>query len=235
MTSVAAPTIESVADDVLTVLAGPGARLRDGQLEALRALTEPGSRVLVVQATGWGKSAVYWIATSWLRAQGRGPTLVISPLLSLMRDQVAAAGRAGLRAATLNSSNIGEWQDIEADLAAGDLDVLLVSPERLANPTFGARVMESLTGALGLLVVDEAHSVSDWGHDFRPDYRRLGDLIGSLAPGLPVLATTATANARVTADVAEQLGTGGGSALVLRGPLDRESLYLSVLNLPDAA
>ena len=213
MTSVTAPTIESVADDVLGVLAGPGARLRDGQLDALRALARPGSRVLVVQATGWGKSAVYWIATSWLRAQGRGPTLVISPLLSLMRDQVAAAARAGLRAATLNSSNIGDWQAIEADLAAGDLDVLLVSPERLANPTFGARVMESLTGGLGLVVVDEAHSVSDWGHDFRPDYRRVTDVLRRLNPDTPVLATTATANARVVDDIAAQVGDG---TLVLR-------------------
>ncbi|RNI24683.1 RecQ family ATP-dependent DNA helicase [Flexivirga caeni] len=226
MTSVTAPTIETTADEVLCVLAGPGARLRDGQLEALQALTQPGARVLVVQATGWGKSAVYWIATSWLRAQGRGPTLVISPLLSLMRDQVAAAARAGLRAATLNSSNIGDWQQIEAALAAGEIDVLLVSPERLANPTFGARVMEQLTGALGLVVVDEAHSVSDWGHDFRPDYRRVTDVLRRLNPETPVLATTATANARVVDDIAAQFGD---STLVLRGPLARASLQLAVL------
>jgi len=246
MTSVTAPSIESTAAEVLGILAGPGAQLRDGQLEALRALLreprevsergtggeprgvvpEPGARVLVVQATGWGKSAVYWIATSWLRAHGRGPTLVISPLLSLMRDQVAAASRAGLRAATLNSSNVGEWQGIEAALAAGEVDVLLVSPERLANPTFGARVMESLTGALGLVVVDEAHSVSDWGHDFRPDYRRVTDVLRRLNPGTPVLATTATANARVVDDIAAQFGD---HTLVLRGPLARASLQLAVL------
>lgn len=226
MTSVTAPTIESAAEDVLGVLAGPGAHLRDGQLEALRALIRPGARVLVVQATGWGKSAVYWIATSWLRAQGRGPTLVISPLLSLMRDQVAAAARAGLRAATLNSSNVGEWQAIEAELAAGEIDVLLVSPERLANPTFGARVMKSLSGVLGLVVVDEAHSVSDWGHDFRPDYRRVIDVLRRLNPDTPVLATTATANARVVDDVAAQFGE---QTVVLRGPLARASLQLAVL------
>ncbi|MFC6707170.1 RecQ family ATP-dependent DNA helicase [Flexivirga alba] len=226
MTSVTSRAIETVADETLRVLAGPGARLRDGQLEALQALTRPGARVLVVQATGWGKSAVYWIATSWLRAQGRGPTLVISPLLSLMRDQVAAAERAGLRAATLNSSNIGQWQQIEEDLAAGAIDVLLVSPERLANPTFGARVMKSLTGALGLVVVDEAHSVSDWGHDFRPDYRRVTDVLRRLNPETPVLATTATANARVVDDIAAQFGEG---TLVLRGPLARASLQLAVL------
>ncbi|WP_446663601.1 RecQ family ATP-dependent DNA helicase [Flexivirga sp. B27] len=226
MTTVTSPTIETVADDTLAVLAGPGARLRDGQLEALQALTEHGARVLVVQATGWGKSAVYWIATSWLRAHGRGPTLVISPLLSLMRDQVAAAERAGLRAATLNSSNIGQWQGIEADLATGQIDVLLVSPERLANPTFGARVMKSLTGSLGLVVVDEAHSVSDWGHDFRPDYRRVTDVLRRLNPETPVLATTATANGRVVDDIAAQFGD---DTVVLRGPLARASLQLAVL------
>jgi ATP-dependent DNA helicase RecQ len=226
MTSVVTPSIESVADDVLRVLAGPGARLRDGQGEALQALTEPGARVLVVQATGWGKSAVYWIATSWLRSRGHGPTLVISPLLSLMRDQVAAAERAGLRAATLNSSNVGEWERIESELADGTIDVLLVSPERLANPTFGARVMRSLTGALGLVVVDEAHSVSDWGHDFRPDYRRVTEVLRRLNPRTPVLATTATANARVVDDVAAQFGE---STVVLRGPLARASLQLAVL------
>lgn len=246
MTSVVTSSIESVADSVLQVLAGAEARLRDGQGEALQALlrgprdvsergtsgelrgvvAEPGARVLVVQATGWGKSAVYWIATSWLRAQGHGPTLVISPLLSLMRDQVAAAERAGLRAATLNSSNVGEWERIEAELADGTIDVLLVSPERLANPTFGARVMRSLTGALGLVVVDEAHSVSDWGHDFRPDYRRVTDVLRKLNPRTPVLATTATANARVVDDVAAQFGDG---TVVLRGPLARASLQLAVL------
>jgi ATP-dependent DNA helicase RecQ len=191
------------------------------------ALCEPGSRVLVVQATGWGKSAVYWIATAVRRGEGAGPTLVVSPLLSLMRDQVAAAHRAGLRAATLNSSNFEEWEAIEADLLAGELDVLLVSPERLANPGFGRRVLGTLTGRLGLLVIDEAHAVSDWGHDFRPDYRRVADMVRRLNPDTPVLATTATANARVTDDVAAQLGE---STLVLRGPLARASLQLAVVD-----
>ncbi|MDE9366848.1 DEAD/DEAH box helicase [Luteipulveratus sp. YIM 133132] len=216
----------AVADRVLGALAGPGAHLRPDQETAVRALAEPGSRVLVVQATGWGKSAVYWVATAWSRARGGGPTLVVSPLLSLMRDQVAAARRAGLRAATLNSSNIGEWSAIEASLANDEVDVLLVSPERLANPGFGRRVLESLAGRLGLLVVDEAHAVSDWGHDFRPDYRRVADVLQRLNPQTPVLATTATANARVTDDLARQLGT---STTVLRGPLARSSLQLAVL------
>lgn len=218
---------QHAADAVITSLAGPGARLRDDQLTAVSALTAPGARVLVVQATGWGKSAVYWSATAIIRAAGGGPTLIVSPLLSLMRDQVAAAHRGGLSAATLNSSNIGEWSAIEERLRGGDLDVLLVSPERLANPGFGRRVLDALAGNLGLLVIDEAHAVSDWGHDFRPDYRRVADVLRDLNPATPVLATTATANARVTADVAEQLGA---QTLVLRGPLARKSLHLNVLD-----
>ncbi|KNX37031.1 RecQ family ATP-dependent DNA helicase [Luteipulveratus halotolerans] len=225
-----AADLTRVSDRVLEALAGPGAHLRDDQATAVRALAEPASRVLVVQATGWGKSAVYWVATAWTRERGGGPTLVVSPLLSLMRDQVAAAQRAGLRAATLNSSNIDSWSAIEQALLADELDVLLVSPERLANPGFGRRVLESLAGRLGLLVVDEAHAVSDWGHDFRPDYRRVSDVLQRLNPQTPVLATTATANARVTDDLARQLGD---STTVLRGPLARSSLQLAVLERMD--
>jgi ATP-dependent DNA helicase RecQ len=217
----------AVADLVIAAMAGPDARLRDDQATAVAALSETAARVLVVQATGWGKSAVYWAATAIRRSDGHGPTLVVSPLLSLMRDQVAAAARAGLRAATLNSSNIDEWSAIESDLREGRLDVLLVSPERLANPGFGRRVLDGLAGSLGLLVIDEAHAVSDWGHDFRPDYRRVSDVLQRLNPGTPVLATTATANARVTDDVAAQLGE---STLVLRGALARSSLELSVVD-----
>src|SRR3954468_11315774 len=215
------------ADRVIAAMAGPDAHLRDDQATAVAALCEDGARVLVVQATGWGKSAVYWAATAVRRSEGAGPTLVVSPLLSLMRDQVAAASRAGLRAATLNSSNIEEWSSIEDALRAGGVDVLLVSPERLANPGFGRRVVDGLSGRLGMLVIDEAHAVSDWGHDFRPDYRRVADVLQRLNPSTPVLATTATANRRVTDDVAEQLGH---STLVLRGQLARASLELSVVD-----
>ena len=218
---------EAAVTAVIEALAGPGARLRDDQRRAVAALVQPGSRVLVVQATGWGKSAVYWCATALHRAAGRGPTLVVSPLLSLMRDQVAAAAKAGLRAATINSSNVGEWSAIEAALSGDELDVVLVSPERLANPGFGARVLTHLAGRLGLLVIDEAHAVSDWGHDFRPDYRRVSDVLQRLNPDTPVLATTATANERVTDDVAAQLGQ---ATLVLRGPLARASLELAVVD-----
>ncbi len=217
----------AIADRVIAAMAGDQARLRPDQETAVAALCEPSARVLVVQATGWGKSAVYWAATAIRRAEQQGTTLVVSPLLSLMRDQVAAAERAGLTAATLNSSNVGEWSVIEEQLLAGTLDVLLVSPERLANPRFGRRVLDALVGRLGLLVVDEAHAISDWGHDFRPDYRRVADLLRGLNPGTPVLATTATANARVTDDVAAQLGE---TTLVLRGRLARDSLHLAVID-----
>jgi ATP-dependent DNA helicase RecQ len=176
------------------------------------------------------------VATSLLRARGSGPTVIVSPLLALMRNQVEAAARAGIHARTINSSNTEEWDTIQDEIAAGGVDVLLVSPERLNNPDFRDQVLPKLAAATGLLVVDEAHCISDWGHDFRPDYRRLRTMLSDLPPGVPVLATTATANTRVTADVAEQLGTGGTSdALVLRGPLDRDSLSLSVLRLPDSA
>ncbi len=216
-----------VADAVITSLAGAGAEFRPDQNRAIEALLEPAARVLVVQATGWGKSAVYWATTAVRRHNAAGPTLIVSPLLSLMRDQVAAAERAGLRAATVNSSNFDSWSQIEDELRAGLLDVLLVSPERLANPGFGNRVLSALSGNLGLLVIDEAHAISDWGHDFRPDYRRVSDVLRTLNPDTPVLATTATANARVTTDVAAQLGT---DTLVLRGPLARKSLHLNVVD-----
>ncbi|WPP32430.1 RecQ family ATP-dependent DNA helicase [Streptomyces sp. CL7] len=231
--------LRTAADAVLARLVGDDtgtARLRDDQWRAIEALVAEKRRALVVQRTGWGKSAVYFVATALLRAQGSGPTVIVSPLLALMRNQVEAAARAGVHARTINSSNSEEWDAIRAEIDAGDVDVLLVSPERLNNPDFRDQVLPRLAAATGLLVVDEAHCISDWGHDFRPDYRRLRTMLSDLPEGVPVLATTATANARVTADVAEQLGTGGSSdALVLRGPLDRESLSLSVLRLPDAA
>lgn len=227
--------LRAEAEQVLRALAGAEARLREDQWQAIEALVADRRHCLVVQRTGWGKSAVYFVSTALLRARGSGPTVIVSPLLALMRNQIEAAARAGLHAATINSANLTEWEQIEAAIRTGEVDLLLISPERLNNPQFRDTVLPKLAAETGLLVVDEAHSVSDWGHDFRPDYRRLRELIASLAPGLPVLATTATANARVTEDVAEQLGTGSEKALVLRGPLDRESLRLSVLSLPDSA
>ncbi|MFH9072416.1 RecQ family ATP-dependent DNA helicase [Streptomyces alboflavus] len=239
--------LRTAADAVLARLVGGpspdsggappgGPRLREDQWRAIEALVAEKRRALVVQRTGWGKSAVYFVATALLRERGSGPTVIVSPLLALMRNQVESAERAGIRARTINSSNTEEWDTIQAEVAAGEVDVLLVSPERLNNPDFRDQVLPKLAAATGLLVVDEAHCISDWGHDFRPDYRRLRTMLADLPPGVPVLATTATANARVTADVADQLGTGGGSdALVLRGALDRESLSLGVLQLPNAA
>ena len=203
--------------------------LRDDQWTAIEALVVQRRRALVVQRTGWGKSAVYFIAAKLLRARGHGATVIVSPLLALMRNQVAAAERAGVHAATINSSNVADWDEIHERVDGGDLDVLLVSPERLNNPDFRDSVLPALAADAGLVVVDEAHCVSDWGHDFRPDYRRIRTLIGELGADVPVLATTATANDRVVDDVAAQLGVGGRDTLVLRGGLDRESLRLSVV------
>lgn len=225
------------AQAVLAALVGsPDARLREDQWTAIRALVADRARALVVQRTGWGKSAVYFVATALLREAGAGPTVIVSPLLSLMRNQVDAARRAGIVAETINSANTTEWDEIHQRVSAGEVDVLLVSPERLNNPDFRDRVLPHLAADAGLLVVDEAHCVSDWGHDFRPDYRRIRDLLADLPSGTPVLATTATANARVTADVAEQLEHGAsGDVVVLRGALDRESLDLAVRPKTDHA
>ena len=241
-----------VADDVrrsaresaerhLRALVGPrdgqgDAVLREDQWAAIEALAVDHRRALVVQRTGWGKSAVYFVATKLLREEGAGPTVIVSPLLALMRNQIAAAERAGIRAVTINSTNIDQWQPIHDQIHAGEIDVLLVSPERLNNPGFRDEVLPRLAATCGLLVVDEAHCISDWGHDFRPDYRRLRTLLAELPSGIPVLATTATANARVTDDVAEQLGvhadgTSDAQVLVQRGTLDRESLRLGVVDL----
>ncbi|MGW9113073.1 RecQ family ATP-dependent DNA helicase [Microbacterium sp. NPDC055683] len=204
----------------------------DGQFEAIDALVGGRRRALVVQRTGWGKSAVYFVATRLLRDQGAGPTVLVSPLIALMRDQIAAAERAGVRAVAINSTNAHEWTDVLARLEADEVDVLLVSPERLNNPSFRDEQLPALVRRIGMLVVDEAHCISDWGHDFRPDYRRLRDLIAQMPDSVPVLATTATANSRVVADVVDQLGAEG--VTTIRGPLARASLRLGVLRLPDA-
>ena len=205
--------------------------LREDQWTAIEALAVGRRRALVVQRTGWGKSAVYFVATLLLRERGAGPTVIVSPLLALMRNQIAAAERAGIRAVTINSTNMEDWEPVQESIRAGEVDVLLVSPERLNNPGFRDEVLPRLAATCGLLVVDEAHCISDWGHDFRPDYRRIRTLLGDLPDGIPVLATTATANQRVTDDVAEQLGT---DVLVLRGSLDRASLRLGVVRLTTA-
>ena len=231
MERVTTTELRESAESLLRELAGPEARLREDQWTAIEALVVQRRRALVVQRTGWGKSAVYFIAARLLRSQGRGPTVIVSPLLALMRNQVAAARRAGVIAETINSGNVTEWDEIHQRVAAGEVDVLLVSPERLNNPDFRDSVLPKLAADAGLVVVDEAHCISDWGHDFRPDYRRIRTLIADLGEDIPVLATTATANDRVVTDVATQIGT---DTLVLRGTLDRESLHLSVVRIDDA-
>src|ERR1700749_2416427 len=234
-----ADSLRDEAEGCLRALAGEEAQLRADQWTAIEALAGGRRRALVVQRTGWGKSAVYFVGTALLRARGAGPAVIVSPLLALMRNQIDAAARAGLHARTVNSANVTEWDEIYAEIAAGAVDVLLVSPERLNNPGFRDLILPRLAATAGLLVVDEAHCISDWGHDFRPDYRRIRTMLADLPEGIPVLATTATANARVTADVAEQLSVTGtavlGDALVLRGDLDRESLHLGVIPLPSQA
>ncbi|MGF9649890.1 RecQ family ATP-dependent DNA helicase [Pseudarthrobacter oxydans] len=218
--------------EVLCELVGhPGAAFHEGQFEAIEALVDGGRRALVVQRTGWGKSAVYFVASLLLRRRGAGPTLIVSPLLALMRDQVAAAARAGVRAVAINSANQLEWDAVREQLATDQVDVLLVSPERLTNPAFRETQLPELIRRTGLLVIDEAHCISDWGHDFRPDYRRIADLITQLPDNVPVLATTATANSRVVHDIEEQLGDG---VLTIRGSLGRDSLRMGVLSLPDS-
>jgi len=232
-TSIAESTRADALERLRSLTGRLDAQFHDGQLEAISALVDDHRRALVVQRTGWGKSAVYFVATALLRARGAGPTLLVSPLLALMRDQVAAAERAGVRAAAINSATVDEWESVLARLVADDIDVLLVSPERLNNPAFRENQLPTLIERMGMLVVDEAHCISDWGHDFRPDYRRLARLIESLGPEVPVLATTATANARVVDDIAAQLG-GSDDVLTLRGSLARESLRLGCLTLPSA-
>lgn len=250
--------IRERAEVVLRELVGrPDAALREDQWRAIEALVVDHRRALVVQRTGWGKSAVYFVSTVLLREgwagwhdgdpvpspgarTGAGASVIISPLLALMRDQVGAAQRAGINAVTMNSANATQWDEIEGQVRDGAVDVLLVSPERLNNPVFRDEVLPHLAADAGLVVIDEAHCISDWGHDFRPDYRRIRTLLAELPPATPVLATTATANKRVTDDVAEQLagramGREAPEVLVLRGTLERESLHLGVRTLPDAA
>src|SRR5690348_10253744 len=219
------------AEQHLQTLAGPSARFREHQLEAVRDLVEDRARVLCVQRTGWGKSAVYFVATALLREAGAGPTLIVSPLLALMRNQIAAAERLGLAAHTINSTNREEWDVVSERLAAATIDLLLISPERLNNPRFREEMMPLFAATVGLLVIDEAHCISDWGHDFRPDYRRVKEMLDALAPDVAVLGTTATANDRVVADVEAQL-TGDQPLRSYRGPLARTSLRLEVLELP---
>ena len=219
------------ARDLLRRMLGPNAEFRETQWEAVDCIANQRQRLLVVQRTGWGKSVVYFLATKILRDAGAGPTLLISPLLALMRNQIAAAGRLGIRAATIHSQNLEDWAEAEQALQQGSCDLLLISPERLGNADFLQKLLPLIQGNIGLFVVDEAHCISDWGHDFRPDYRRIVRILRFLPPGVPVLCTTATANDRVVRDIQVQIT----SLQISRGPLIRRSLKLYNLVLHDQA
>ena len=210
----------------------PAAAFHDDQEEAIRHVVDGEGRLLVVQKTGWGKSFVYFIAAKLLREQGMGPAILISPLLALMRNQIAAAVRMGVRAHTINSANQKDWQTVETALARNEVDILLISPERLANEHFTSEVLAPVAGRISLLVVDEAHCISDWGHDFRPHYRFIERVIRTLPGNLRVLATTATANNRVLDDLRTVLGP---NLTVSRGELGRPSLLLQTMRLPSQA
>lgn len=214
-----------------TALKDKNAEFRDGQWEAIEKLTVQKQKLLVLERTGWGKSSVYFISTKILRSQGKGPSIIISPLLALMRNQIEAAERLGIKAATINSTNFEEWEKVKASVLRDEIDTLLISPERLANEGFIEKILFPIANRIGLFVVDEAHCISDWGHDFRPDYRRIVGILKQMPEGMPVLGTTATANNRVLADIEEQLG----SIQIIRGTLTRESLRLQNINLPDQA
>lgn len=213
-------------------MADPETDFRDGQWEAIDHIVNQRGKVLCVQRTGWGKSMVYFVSAKLMRAHGAGVTLIVSPLLALMRNQIEAAQRLGLRALTVNSTNQEDWRDVRDELLADHVDLLLISPERLANDEFVAGTLQPIAARIGLLVIDEAHCISDWGHDFRPDYRRIGQVLARLPANIAVLATTATANRRVEQDVAAQLG---GAVAVQRGPLVRESLALQNMRMPGPA
>jgi len=210
----------------------PNARFRDGQDEAIRHVVEGRGRLLVVQKTGWGKSFVYFIATKLLRESGAGPALLISPLLSLMRNQIAAAERMGVRAATINSDNQSEWSNVETAIHRNEVDILLIAPERLANAHFSTQILPRFSARISLLVVDEAHCISDWGHDFRPHYRLLERIVRTLPRSLRLLATTATANNRVMDDLRAVLGPDLKTSC---GDLNRPSLLLQTIRLKSQA
>jgi ATP-dependent DNA helicase RecQ len=210
----------------------PAATFHDGQETAIQHVVDGRGRLLVVQKTGWGKSSVYFIATKLLREDGMGPAILISPLLSLMRNQIAAAERMGLRAFTINSENQEEWEAVEEAMGRNELDILLISPERLANDHFRSEILAQVAGRISLLVVDEAHCISDWGHDFRPHYRLIERIVRTLPANLRVLATTATANNRVLADLRTVLGP---NLTVSRGQLGRPSLLLQTMRMPSQA
>ena len=218
---------EEYACELLRTGSGiPEASFRHGQLEAIEQLITGNHRLLLVQKTGWGKSFVYFIATKLLREAGSGPVLLVSPLLALMRNQIAAAERMGVRAETINSDNQDNWERVEGLVNENQVDILLISPERLGNSQFVQNVLSAIGNSVSMLVIDEAHCISDWGHDFRPHYRLIQRLSQNLPEGYRLLATTATANQRVTDDLCDVLGP---KLKVIRGELSRPSLFLQTM------
>ncbi len=210
---------------------GASAEFRPGQLEAIQNILSHSGKLLIVQKTGWGKSVVYFIMTKINREQGKGPTLIISPLLALMRNQIYNANKLELKATTINSSNTKEWNEIQEGLKRNLYDLLLISPERLSSKDFQSVIVPAI-GKISAFVVDEVHCISDWGHDFRPDYRRIKSLLTSTFMGIPIVGTTATANDRVVKDLEEQLGSGFS---IMRGSLSRSGLKLQNIVLPTIA
>lgn len=208
------------------------ASFRDGQEDAIRYVVEGRGRLLVVQKTGWGKSFVYFIATKLLRETGKGPALLISPLLALMRNQIAAAKRMGVQAETLNSENSDDWPRVIERIHRGEIDILLFHPKQLVSPRFQSQILAPISDRVSLLVIDEAHCVSDWGHDFVPEYRVIQRTVARLPRNLRLLATTATANNRVMEDLAAVLGP---ELAISRGDLNRATLSLQTIRLPSQA
>lgn len=214
---------KTVAEAILQDLLGEQAQFREGQWGAISAVVNQRQNLVVVQRTGWGKSLVYFIATRLNRQLNRGLTVLISPLLSLMRNQIESATQFGLRAERIDSTNRDDHPTIIASLLRQEIDILLISPERLGNEAFRTNVWSHIRQDVGLLVVDEVHCISDWGHDFRPDYRRVLHILEELSSDTAILGTTATANTRVIEDVKIILGK---DVQVSRGSLMRDSLQI---------
>lgn len=206
-----------------TALADPNAQFRDGQWEAIDTVVNQRQKLLVVQRTGWGKSSVYFISAKIFRDRKMGPTIIVSPLLALMRNQIESAQRLGIVAVTMNSTNNDDWPEITRRILSNEIDCLLISPERLANDGFIGNVLHPIADRISLMVIDEAHCISDWGHDFRPDYRRIVNILQQLPANTPVLCTTATANNRVVADIQSQIG----DIQIQRGTLTRDSPFFT--------
>ena len=220
--------IRDRARQLIKQMFGTSAEFRPGQLEAIEHILNKSGRLLIVQKTGWGKSVVYFIMTKINRELGKGPTLIISPLLALMRNQIYNANKLGLRAATINSSNTKEWEQVQNGLKNNLYDLLLISPERLSSQNFLPEIVPAI-GRIGAFVVDEVHCISDWGHDFRPDYRRIKSILTNVFPGIPIVGTTVTANNRVVKDLEDQLGSG---FTIMRGKLNRSGLKLQNYRIP---